>query len=45
MKDLNRREFVKTVAIGGAVLGLGSAVLSKPLQALAGGKPAPDKDK
>ena len=38
MKEMNRRDFVKTVAIGSAVLGLGSAVLHKPLEALAGGK-------
>lgn len=38
MKDVNRRDFIKTVAIGGAVLGLGSAVFHKPLEALASGK-------
>jgi 7,8-dihydropterin-6-yl-methyl-4-(beta-D-ribofuranosyl)aminobenzene 5'-phosphate synthase len=38
MKEMSRREFVKTVAVGGAVLGLGSAVFHKPLEALAGGK-------
>jgi 7,8-dihydropterin-6-yl-methyl-4-(beta-D-ribofuranosyl)aminobenzene 5'-phosphate synthase len=38
MKEMNRRDFMRNVAIGGAVLGLGSAVLSKPLQALASGK-------
>ncbi len=38
MKDVTRRDFMKNVAIGGAVLGLGSAVLSKPVKALAGGQ-------
>ena len=38
MKEMNRRDFMRNVAIGGAVLGLGSAVLNKPLQALASGK-------
>lgn len=38
MKDVNRRDFMKTVVIGGASLGLGSAVLHKPLKALANGK-------
>jgi 7,8-dihydropterin-6-yl-methyl-4-(beta-D-ribofuranosyl)aminobenzene 5'-phosphate synthase len=38
MKEMNRREFMKTVAIGGAVLGLGKAVFYKPLEALASGK-------
>jgi len=38
MKETNRRDFVKTVAIGGAVLGLGRAVLHEPLEALANGK-------
>jgi len=35
---MNRRDFIKNVAIGGAVLGLGSAVFHKPLEALAKGK-------
>ena len=38
MKDISRRDFVKTVAIGGASLSLGSAVFYKPLEALASGK-------
>ena len=38
MKDMDRREFMKTVVIGGASLGLGSAVLHKPLESLASGK-------
>ena len=38
MKEMNRREFIKNVAIGGAFLGLGSAVFHKPLEALAKGK-------
>ncbi len=35
---MNRRNFMKTVVIGGASLGIGSAIFSKPLEALAGGK-------
>jgi len=38
MKDINRRDFIKTVVIGGAALGVGSAVFHKPLEALADGK-------
>ena len=38
MKEMNRREFIKNVAIGGAVLGLGNAVFHNPLEALASGK-------
>jgi 7,8-dihydropterin-6-yl-methyl-4-(beta-D-ribofuranosyl)aminobenzene 5'-phosphate synthase len=38
MKEMDRREFIKQVAIGGAILGLGNALLQKPLEALAGGK-------
>jgi 7,8-dihydropterin-6-yl-methyl-4-(beta-D-ribofuranosyl)aminobenzene 5'-phosphate synthase len=38
MKDISRRDFVRTVAIGGASLSLGSAVFHKPLEALASGK-------
>jgi 7,8-dihydropterin-6-yl-methyl-4-(beta-D-ribofuranosyl)aminobenzene 5'-phosphate synthase len=38
MKDVTRRDFMKNVVIGGAVLGLGSAVLSKPAKALASGQ-------
>jgi len=38
MKEMNRRDFIKNVAIGGAVIGLGSAVLNKPLKALASGQ-------
>jgi len=38
MKDISRRDFVKTVAIGGASLSLGSAMFHKPLEALASGK-------
>jgi 7,8-dihydropterin-6-yl-methyl-4-(beta-D-ribofuranosyl)aminobenzene 5'-phosphate synthase len=38
MKEMNRREFMRTVAIGGAALGLGNAVFYKPLDALASGK-------
>jgi len=38
MKEMNRREFMKTVAIGGAALSLGNAVFYKPLEALASGK-------
>lgn len=38
MKEANRRDFVKTVAIGGAVLGLERAFAHEPLEALADGK-------
>ena len=38
MKEINRRDFMKTVTIGGAVLGLGSAIFHKPLEAIAIGK-------
>ncbi len=33
MKEMDRRHFMKTVAIGGAVLGIGDALLHKPLEA------------
>jgi 7,8-dihydropterin-6-yl-methyl-4-(beta-D-ribofuranosyl)aminobenzene 5'-phosphate synthase len=36
--DMKRRDFLKTVVIGGASLGLGSAVWHSPLKALASGK-------
>jgi len=35
MKEIDRRDFMKTVAIGGAVLGIGDALLHKPLEAAA----------
>jgi len=38
MKEFNRREFMKTLAIGGAILGLGPTIFHKPLEALASGK-------
>jgi 7,8-dihydropterin-6-yl-methyl-4-(beta-D-ribofuranosyl)aminobenzene 5'-phosphate synthase len=38
MKGITRREFVKTVVIGGASLTLGGAISHKPLEALASGK-------
>lgn len=38
MKEISRRDFVKTMAVGGAVLGLSNAILHKPLEALASGK-------
>lgn len=38
MKEMNRRDFIKTAVIRGAALGLGSAVFHKPLEALANGK-------
>jgi 7,8-dihydropterin-6-yl-methyl-4-(beta-D-ribofuranosyl)aminobenzene 5'-phosphate synthase len=38
MKEIKRRDFLKTVAIGGAILSLGNAVFGRPLEALAGGK-------
>jgi L-ascorbate metabolism protein UlaG (beta-lactamase superfamily) len=33
MKEIDRRDFMKTVAIGGAILGIGDALLHKPLEA------------
>ena len=36
---VDRRSFIKNVAIGGAALGLGSAVFKKPQMALASGQP------
>jgi L-ascorbate metabolism protein UlaG (beta-lactamase superfamily) len=33
MKEMDRRDFMKTVAIGGAVLAIGDALLNKPLEA------------
>jgi len=38
MKDMRRREFVKAMAVGGAVLGLGGIMSHKPQKALASGK-------
>ena len=38
MGGINRRDFIKNVAIGGAVLGFGNAVFSKPSKALASGQ-------
>ncbi len=38
MKEMGRRDFLKEVVIGGAVLSVGSATLFTPLQALAGGE-------
>ncbi|MBN2123674.1 MAG: twin-arginine translocation signal domain-containing protein [Deltaproteobacteria bacterium] len=38
MTEITRRDFLKTVAVGGAVLSLGNAVLHRPLEALASGK-------
>jgi 7,8-dihydropterin-6-yl-methyl-4-(beta-D-ribofuranosyl)aminobenzene 5'-phosphate synthase len=38
MKKLDRREFLKTVTIGGAVLSLGQVTLFKPMKAMASGK-------
>lgn len=38
MAEITRREFVKGVAMGGALLGLGGVSLHKPLEALASGK-------
>lgn len=38
MKEMNRRDFMKTLAISGAFWGFGSAVFHKPLEALASGK-------
>jgi NADP-dependent 3-hydroxy acid dehydrogenase YdfG len=38
MERINRRDFMKTVVVGGASLGLGNAIFYKPLEALASGK-------
>jgi len=38
VSELNRREFIKSLAVGGAVLGLGGIMVHKPLEALASGK-------
>ena len=38
MKEIGRRDFMKTVTIGGAILGFGSVIFHKPLEALANGK-------
>jgi 7,8-dihydropterin-6-yl-methyl-4-(beta-D-ribofuranosyl)aminobenzene 5'-phosphate synthase len=38
MEELNRREFLKNVTIGGVVLAFGNAVFHRPLKALADGK-------
>lgn len=38
MGGINRRDFIKNVAIGGAVLGFGNAVFNKPSKALASGQ-------
>ncbi len=38
MRNMNRRDFMRTVVIGGASLGLGGAILNTPLYALASGK-------
>jgi hypothetical protein len=38
MGGINRRDFIKNVAIGSAVLGFGNAVFDKPSKALAGGQ-------
>jgi L-ascorbate metabolism protein UlaG (beta-lactamase superfamily) len=35
MKEIDRRDFLKTVALGGAILGIGDALLHKPLEAVA----------
>jgi L-ascorbate metabolism protein UlaG (beta-lactamase superfamily) len=35
MTEIDRRDFMKTVAIGGAILGIGDALLDKPLEAAA----------
>ncbi|MCB2228801.1 MAG: twin-arginine translocation signal domain-containing protein [Desulfarculaceae bacterium] len=43
MAGIDRRKFIKNVAIGGAVLGLGSAVLNQPSPAMASGLPAKEK--
>ena len=37
MSELNRREFIKNLAVGGALLGFGGIMVHKPLEALASG--------
>ncbi len=39
MGEINRRNFIKNVAIGGAVLGLGNVVFNNPSKVLASGQP------
>lgn len=38
MKEIDRRDFIKAITIGGAILGLGGVIFHKPLEALASGK-------
>jgi hypothetical protein len=38
MKEIDRRDFIKAITIGGAILGLGGVIFQKPLEALASGK-------
>ena len=38
MKEIDRRDFIKTMTIGGAILGLGGVIFHKPLEAFASGK-------
>jgi 7,8-dihydropterin-6-yl-methyl-4-(beta-D-ribofuranosyl)aminobenzene 5'-phosphate synthase len=38
MKDLSRRDFIKNITVGGAILGLGGIIFQKPLEILASGK-------
>jgi 7,8-dihydropterin-6-yl-methyl-4-(beta-D-ribofuranosyl)aminobenzene 5'-phosphate synthase len=38
MKEISRRDFIKSITVGGAILGLGGVIFYKPLEALAGGK-------
>jgi 7,8-dihydropterin-6-yl-methyl-4-(beta-D-ribofuranosyl)aminobenzene 5'-phosphate synthase len=38
MNEIDRRDFLKSITIGGAVLGLGGVIFHKPLKALASGK-------
>ncbi len=38
MQEVSRRDFIRNIAIGGAVLSIGNAVFQKPLEALASGK-------
>jgi 7,8-dihydropterin-6-yl-methyl-4-(beta-D-ribofuranosyl)aminobenzene 5'-phosphate synthase len=38
MKNISRRDFIKTAVIGGATISLGSAILHKPMDAAASGK-------
>ena len=37
MKEINRRDFIRKVAIGGAILSFGQVVFFEPLKSMASG--------